>query len=30
MSQPFLDNNNFGNSPVSKAGAAVEAQSNPR
>ncbi len=30
-SQPFLDNNNFGNSPVSsKAGAAVEAQSNPR
>lgn len=30
-SQPFLDNNNFGSSPVSnKAGAAVEAQSKPR
>ena len=26
VSQPFLDNNNFGNSPVSKAGATVAAQ----
>ncbi|MDP9083612.1 MAG: right-handed parallel beta-helix repeat-containing protein [Pseudomonadota bacterium] len=29
-SQPFLDNNNFGTSPVSNAGAAVAAQPTPR
>jgi parallel beta-helix repeat protein len=30
QSQPFLDNNNFGNSPVSRSGAAVAAQPGPR
>jgi len=30
QSQPFLDNNNFGNSPVSKGSATVAAQPSPR
>jgi Right handed beta helix region len=30
QSQPFLDNNNFGNSPVSRNSATVAAQPNPR
>ena len=30
QSQPFLDNNNFGNSPVSKSSATVAAQPSPR